>query len=60
VDPTVVAIETAYKEPFTVDGVVRFRRGESRNLATGEWLGTTEVRSVEQNVILPENFFDAR
>ena len=59
VDPTEVEVETVFSEPVTVDGVLRFRRGESRSLATGEWLGTTEVRSVEQNVILPQNFFDA-
>ena len=60
VDATEVLIETAFSEPERIDGVLRFRRGESRNLATGEWLGTTVVRSVEQNVALEGDFFEGR
>ena len=60
VDATEVLIETSFSEPERIHGVLRFRRGESRNLATGEWLGTTVVRSVEQNVKLADDFFDAR
>lgn len=41
-------------------GAVRFRRGEQRNLATGEWLGTTVVRQLEHNVDLAEDYFEAR
>lgn len=60
VDPTEVLVETAYREPFTVNGVLRFRRSEQHNLDNGEWLGTTVLRSVEQNVELTEGFFSAR
>lgn len=59
-DATVVPLETAYSEPERFDGVMRFRRGESRNLGTDEWLGTTVVRSFEHNVVLPEGYFEAR
>jgi hypothetical protein len=59
-DPTEVLIQTVHGEPVEVDGVLRFRLGESSNLATGEWLGTTRVRSVEHNVELTEGFFEAR
>lgn len=57
VDPTVVAIETAYKEPFTVDGVVRFRVSEQRDLDSGEWLGTTRIVDVTQGLELADGFF---
>ena len=60
VDPTEVLVETVFSEPFTVDGVLRFRRSEQRNLDNGEWLGTTAVRSVEHNVKLTDGFFSAR
>lgn len=60
VDPTEVAVETAFSEPFTVNDVVRFRRSEQHNLDSGEWLGTTVVREVEPNVALEEDFFTAR
>lgn len=60
VDATEVSIETAFSESERFDGVLRFRRGESRNLDTVEWLGTTVVRSVEHNVTLPDGFFEAR
>jgi len=59
VDPTDVPVETAFSEPFTVEGAVRFRRSESRRLDTGEWLGTNIVRNIEQNVPLPDGYFDA-
>jgi hypothetical protein len=60
VDPTEVQVETTFNEPVPVDGVLRFRRGESRTLDTGDWLGTTKVLSVEHNVDLAEDFFDGR
>lgn len=60
VDPTEVPVETAFSEPFAVDGVTRLRHGESRRLDTGEWLGNTVLRSVEHNVTLPEGHFDAQ
>lgn len=60
VDPTEVLVETEFSEPLTAEGVLRFRRSESRRLDTGDWLGTTVVRSLEQNVDLPVGFFEAR
>jgi hypothetical protein len=60
VDASEVSIETSFSEPEPIDGVVRFRRSDSRNLDTGEWLGTTLVRSVEHNVGLPDSLFEAR
>jgi len=60
IDPTEVLIQTVHGEPVEVDGVLRFRLGESSDLATGEWLGTTRIRSVEHNVELTEGFFEVR
>lgn len=60
VDPIELPVETAFNEPFSVDGVTRFRHGESRRLDIGEWLGTSRLRSLEHNVPLPEGYFDAQ
>ena len=60
VDATEVSVETVFSEPEWFDGVLRFRRGESRNLDTGEWLGTTAILDVEHNVPLPDGLFEAR
>lgn len=57
VDPTVVTIETAYSEPFKVDGVLRFRVSEQRDLDSGEWLGTTRIVDVTQGLELAASFF---
>jgi hypothetical protein len=57
VDPTVVTIETSWHEPFTADGVVRFRVSEQRDLDSGEWLGTTRIVDVSQGLELAEGFF---
>jgi len=57
VDPTVVTIETSYYEPFVVDGVVRFRVSEQRDLDSGEWLGTTRIVDVKQGLELADGFF---
>ena len=59
-DATEFLIETLISEPEPVEGVLRFRRGESRVVSTGEWLGTTVVKGVEHNVDLADGFFDAR
>jgi hypothetical protein len=59
VDATEVLVETISSEPEQVDGVLRFKRGESRIVDTGEWLGTTVVRGFESNVDLPDGFFEA-
>lgn len=60
VDPTEVPVETTFSEAFTVQGVLRFRRSESRRLDTGEWLGTTVLRDVQQNATLADGIFEAR
>jgi hypothetical protein len=60
VDSTEAPVETAFSEPERVGEVLRLRRGQSRRLDTGEWLGPTVVRSAEQNVKLAEDFFEAR
>lgn len=60
VDPTEVPVETAFSEPFTVDGVTRFRRGESRRLDTGEWLGTTALLNLGHDIEPGAAVFDAR
>jgi len=57
VDPTVVAIETSWRDPFTVDGVVRFQVSEQYDLDSGEWLGTTRIVDIEQEPELAEGFF---
>lgn len=59
-DATEVLIETVHSEPVTVDGVLRFRREEQRNLETGEWLGTTVVREIEHNVELAPDYFEGK
>jgi hypothetical protein len=60
VDATEVPVETVFSEPERVGEVLRFRHSESRRLDTGEWLGTTVLRSAEQNVKLAKDFFEAR
>jgi len=57
-DPTAVAIETSWREPFTVDGVVRFRVSEHYDADSGAWLGTTRILRVRQGVALAEGFFE--
>lgn len=58
VDATESSIETAFSEPEWTDGVLRFRREDQHNLDTGEWLGTTETQSVENNVELAVDYFE--
>jgi hypothetical protein len=55
----VLAIETSWREPFTADGVVRFRVSEEYDLDSGAWLGTTRIVDVRQGPDLAEGFFEA-
>lgn len=50
VDPTPVTVETRFEDPQWVEGVLMFMRQEQENVDSGEWLGTTRVRSVEFNI----------
>jgi hypothetical protein len=43
-----------------VDGVLQYTRSENTNAETGEWLGTTTVRSVEHNIDVGDEYFQAR
>lgn len=57
IDPTEVVIETRHSEPRWTGGVLSHTRIDNVNAVTGEWLGTTRVRSVEYNIGLPAAFF---
>ena len=57
IDATRVTVETRHEGELWVDGVLRFRRSENSNVETGEWLGTSIVRSVEHNIELDEDYF---
>ncbi len=57
VDPTETVIETRHTGELWTDGVLRHPISENRDLTADAWLGTTQVRSIEHNVELPENFF---
>ncbi len=57
IDPTEVTVETRYFESERVDGLLRFKRQENVNIDTGEWLGTTQVLSVEHNPEIPKGYF---
>jgi len=56
-NPLEVTIESRFTDPVSVDGIVRFRTIESRNLETGEWLGTTKITAVEHNAPVPKGFY---
>jgi hypothetical protein len=43
-----------------VDGVLQYTSSENTNAETGEWLGTTTVRSVEHNIDVGDEYFQAR
>ena len=58
IDATLISVETRYSHEHWVDGVLKFRRSENINHETGEWLGTTIVRSVRQNVELTDVIFE--
>lgn len=57
VDATRETVETRYEGELWVDGVVRFQRTDNINAETGNWLGTTLVRSVEHNIRVSDDYF---
>jgi hypothetical protein len=56
-DPTKTEIETRYQGALWIDGVLRSSLTENHDITAGKWLGTTEVRSVEHNIDIPEGYF---
>jgi len=60
IDATRETVETRFEGGLWVDGVLRSTRSENINAETGEWLGTTLVRSVEQNIDIKEGYFQSR
>ena len=56
-NPDEIPIETRKEEPAWVANTLYFRVSRNINLATGEWLATTTVKSAERNVEIPENYF---
>ncbi len=58
IDATRETVETRFEGEKWVDGVLRSTRSENRNADTGEWLGTTQVRSVEHNIVIEEGYFE--
>ena len=57
IDATRETVETQFEGELWVDGVLRFTRSKNINTETGEWLGTTSVRSVEHNIEIAEDYF---
>lgn len=58
VDATRQPVETRYQGELWLDGVLRFTSSSSSNAATGDWLGTTAVRSVKHNIEVAESWFE--
>ena len=50
IDPRKVSVETRYDLSEMIDGVRRPMRQSNINWETGEWLGSTEVLSIEHNI----------
>jgi hypothetical protein len=57
IDDTKETVETRYQGESWMDGVLRFTRSDNSNADTGEWLGTTQVRSVEHNIEIGNDYF---
>lgn len=57
VQPDAATIESRFSDPMIIDGILRFKTIESRDLETGEWLGTTHITSIEHNVAVPNGFY---
>jgi len=57
IDATPETLETRFEGELWVEGVLRFTHSENVNADTGEWKGTTEVRSVEHNIDLEDGYF---
>ena len=57
IDATPKTIETRHRGEIWVDGVLRFTSSVNSNVETGEWLGTSQVRLVEHNIDLEDDYF---
>jgi hypothetical protein len=57
VDPTPQTVETRFQDELWIDGVLLFRRSDNVDPDNDEWLGTSQLRSVEHNIELPERYF---
>lgn len=60
IDNTKEPVETRYERESWVDGVLRFTRSDNINADTGEWMGTTIVRSVEHNIEVGDDYFQSQ
>jgi hypothetical protein len=60
IDDTKETVETRYQGEQWVDGVLRFTHTENINADTGEWMGTTIVRSVEHNIEVGDDYFQSQ
>lgn len=60
IDPTETVIETRYSGELWVYGVLRSPASENRDVTKDAWLGTTEVRSIEHNVEIPDGYFQGQ
>jgi hypothetical protein len=58
VDATKETVETRFENELWVGGLLYFTTTENINAENGEWLGTTEIRSVEHNVELNDSYFE--
>jgi hypothetical protein len=56
IDSTETTIETSYDRDMLVEGVLRQARSQNQDILSGEWLGTTVVRSIEHNVPITGSF----
>jgi hypothetical protein len=59
IDATKVPIETRYQTERWTNGVLSFDRSDNSNVETNEWMATTQVHSLEHNVELAANYFQA-
>lgn len=57
IDATRETIETRFDGELWINGVLYANRSENRNVDTGDWLGTTQVQSVEHNIDIEATFF---
>ena len=58
VDATKATVESRFENELWVGGLLYFSKTENINADSGEWLGTTEVLSVEHNVELDNGYFE--
>jgi hypothetical protein len=57
IDATRETVQTRFEGENWVSGVLYSTRSENSNADTGEWMGTTQVKSVEHNIEIEESFF---